>query len=300
MIAVALVACWAAEVGAALVLGHGWAWTERVPRATIALWQALAVATVGTVCTGAVLAIAATFGGLSRAVAQLRFFATDAPAHYLTPNELFAVTAGLIALSLASIAILTRAVGILRARARHRQLLDLVTSSRADLPNVRVVPTDVPTAYCLPGHRSRIVVSEGALAVLGEGELAAVLAHERAHVSARHHLVLLPFAVFGSMVPSVRTAGRVRESVRELIEMAADDRATDGRDRHALARALCRLSTATTPTLAFAADGGSTARRVVRLLSPSQSHRWLAAVVACAAAAAVVAPVVAVVLGARG
>ena len=49
--------------------------------------------------------------------------------------------------------------------------------------------------------RSRIVVSVGALELLGRGELAAVLAHERAHLRERHDLVLLPFTALRRAFP---------------------------------------------------------------------------------------------------
>ena len=48
-----------------------------------------------------------------------------------------------------------------------------------------------PTAW--PGFHSRVVVSSGAIEALSDDELAAVLAHERAHLHARHDLVLFPF-----------------------------------------------------------------------------------------------------------
>ena len=49
-----------------------------------------------------------------------------------------------------------------------------------------------PPTAC-PALRSRIVISAGTLDLLDQAELAAVLAHERAHLRERHDLVLLPF-----------------------------------------------------------------------------------------------------------
>ncbi len=45
-----------------------------------------------------------------------------------------------------------------------------------------------PAAYCVPGRPGTIVLTSGALAVLDPAQLAAVLAHERAHLAGRHHL----------------------------------------------------------------------------------------------------------------
>ncbi|WP_241756751.1 M48 family metalloprotease [Streptomyces sp. WAC00263] len=39
-----------------------------------------------------------------------------------------------------------------------------------------------------PGHSRRIVVTQGALHVLTEEQLSAVLDHARAHIVGRHHL----------------------------------------------------------------------------------------------------------------
>jgi Zn-dependent protease with chaperone function len=49
---------------------------------------------------------------------------------------------------------------------------------------VRIIDGDRPTVYCLPGRR-RIMLTTGALTRLDDGELDAVLAHERAHLSGR-------------------------------------------------------------------------------------------------------------------
>ena len=59
-------------------------------------------------------------------------------------------------------------------------------------------------AYCLPGIRSQIVVSVGTLDLLAPAELTAVLAHERAHLRARHDLVLIPFTSLRRVFPRSR------------------------------------------------------------------------------------------------
>ena len=49
----------------------------------------------------------------------------------------------------------------LRVRARHRDLLDLLGTPWPAAPGARVLDHPVPVAYCLPGLRSRLVVSGG-------------------------------------------------------------------------------------------------------------------------------------------
>ena len=54
------------------------------------------------------------------------------------------------------------------------------------------VVLDAPqrAAYCVPGRPAAIVLTSGALAVLDRAQLGAVLAHERAHLTGRHHLLI--------------------------------------------------------------------------------------------------------------
>lgn len=63
-----------------------------------------------------------------------------------------------------------------------------------------------PLAYCLPGVRSRVVVSEGTLTTLSDNEVAAILTHERAHLRARHDLVLEMFTAVHAAFPGSSAA----------------------------------------------------------------------------------------------
>ncbi len=80
------------------------------------------------------------------------------------------------------------------ARRTHRDLLRLTSRpcdpDRAGAADPVVVQHATLAAYCLPGRGGRIVLTSAALAALSPDELAAVLAHERAHLSGRHHLAL--------------------------------------------------------------------------------------------------------------
>ena len=81
-----------------------------------------------------------------------------------------------------------------------------------------------PTAF--PGLRdARVVVSAGTLAMLSADELAAVLAHERAHLRARHDLVLATFDAVHQAFPHAIRSELPAEQCRLLVEMLADDAA---------------------------------------------------------------------------
>lgn len=79
-----------------------------------------------------------------------------------------------------------------------------------------------PAAYCAAGT---IVVTRGALDVLDAAQLGAVLAHERAHLSGRHHAVALVTRGLDAAFPSVPLFARGAREVARLAEMSADDAA---------------------------------------------------------------------------
>ena len=179
-------------------------------------------------------------------------------------------------------------------RRRHRHQVDLV-GHRVDENDVRVLEHPLPVAYCLPGmRRSRIVLSSGALSRLGSGELAAVLAHERAHLKARHDLLLEWFTVFQRSFPRGVRSGTARAEVALLVEAHADRAAArDGRGPE-LQRALGAMTGAGHPDGALGAAEDGLATRVALLADPRE-HRLQAAVVMVAAAALLVLPTALVV-----
>ena len=165
-----------------------------------------------------------------------------------------------------------------------------------------MVDSPAAAAYCVPGIRSRIVISAGTLALLDAAELAAVLAHERAHVRARHDLVLLPFSALGRAFPRSRLVRQAHATVALLVEMLADDRALRHRPARELATALLRVGAsgaghAPSGTLAaVTAPDGETVARVTRLLAPAPRLPALALALIWSTAAVLVAAPVALLL----
>lgn len=180
-------------------------------------------------------------------------------------------------------------------RARHRQAVDLLgqTGRRPELPSLRVMSEDIPVAYCLPAvpGRSRVVVSEGALQALASDEVAAVLAHEEAHVRARHDLVLDTFAALHRAFPiAVRSDVPLKEA-RLLVELLADDFARRRTGPIPLARALVAMAAAPVPGFAMGVSYG-TAVRVSRLAERPRPHRLLSAGIYLLALGLIALPVV--------
>lgn len=268
-------------------------WVVAEPRATLVLWQAVGLA-AGLAVLGALAAaaLAPLPGGLLGALPR---FAAGIAAGEATGGVgplhavLLLVTVGLGVRLLVLLAAAT--VRTWRARRRHRDLIDLIGRPLAnEVAGNLVLDHPAAAAYCLPGGAPRVVLTSGALAVLDREELAAVLAHERAHLSERHDLVVLPFAAWSVALRWLPTVRRSRGAVDELVEMVADDKACHHCDPTALACALARFGSsnaAAAPAGALAATGpaGATLLRVHRLLDPpARSARLRLALYATAAA----------------
>ena len=256
-------------------------WLRRTPAAAVLLWQAVALAAV----------LAALGAGLSLVTGQA-WRADPGPAAYVVAGTVLALT-GLV---LGRLLLTGRVVGteLRTLRRRHRDQLDLV-GSRVSEDGVRVLDHPVPVAYCLPGMaQARIVLTSGALGLLGVGELAAVLSHERAHLRARHDLVLEAFTVLHRAFPRVVRSATARREVALLIEVVADRAAVrDGRAL-ALQRALLAMTQGRLPGGALgAADLGLGAR--VALLEDAGRHRSQAVVVVLSAVVVLLAPTLFVV-----
>jgi Zn-dependent protease with chaperone function len=184
-----------------------------------------------------------------------------------------------------------------------------ITGRRVDGGNAAfVLDAKRPAAYCVPGRPPTIVLTTGALAVLDPEQLAAVLAHERAHLAGRHHLLLAVTRSLAAVAPVVPLFACGASAVARLAEMRADDvaarRAGGEQGRRTLLAALLVMGNGTTvapgPAAWLAATGGVVAARVRRLADPPPRARWLCHGLALAsltlafAAASALVPLVAV------
>jgi Zn-dependent protease with chaperone function len=93
--------------------------------------------------------------------------------------------------------------------------------------NVETVVLDAaePAAYCVAGRPRAIVITRGALASLDDQQLAAVLAHERAHMTGHHAQLVAVLRGLAATFPSVGLFGEAAQQVSRLLEMCADDTA---------------------------------------------------------------------------
>lgn len=255
-------------------------WPYRVPRAAIFLWQAMALAAV----------LAVLGAGLSTSLWLV------SPENDL---EWWRIAAHFLVLALTVFVVVrlcwstwTVARETRERRRRHRCLVDVLARADGASPQMRILLAKTPIAYCVPALRnSRVVVSSGTLDELADDELAAVLAHERAHVRYRHDLVLEAFTALRRAFPLVPRGDAPLGQSQVLIEMLADDRARREYGTLPLARALVTLADQRTPLGALGA-GSAAALRLERLSTRPRTHVIEATFAYALAAAVLIVPTV--------
>ncbi len=265
----------APRLGATLLLAAGWSVL------TAFFLAGLTVALPGTALSSGLSQV------LGACIVRLR-------AAYVTPGGAAVAGAGLtlsgaIALRVSWACI--RLVRVRRAeRRRQRTLIALCGRPTVELEAV-VLDHPRPAAYCLPGRDDTVILTSGAIELLTRPQLAAVLAHERAHLGARHHRLLGAAAFAGSALPELPLLRDLPGQVRRLLEMHADDVAARAHDPETLATALVAVAAArpgaapapsaglgaappvalgpdSAPSTALGAAESDTAVRIRRLLLP--------------------------------
>jgi Zn-dependent protease with chaperone function len=248
-------------------------WPMRAPRAAIVLWQSIALAAALSAFSAGISIASRLFvpglDGRPTATITSEIDALGWPLWiaYVVVFALTLMVGGRLIIAVLQVAIATR-----RRRAHHRMLVDLLDMPRESVPpacthagQLRILDVEQPLAYCLPGVRSRVVVSEGTLKTLADSEINAILTHERAHLRARHDLVLEMFTAVHAAFPRFVRSASALDAVRLLIELLADDAAVRAEGPTPLARALVACASGRTPSGALAAGGPTTVLRVRRL-----------------------------------
>ncbi|MFI5615456.1 M56 family metallopeptidase [Amycolatopsis sp. NPDC051903] len=284
--------------------------TGIAPRLGVAAWLAAIGIVVGSWATAAAFLAAELVRDwaqprqtvLSTCIAQLRAVAAG---RYGTAVQIgLLVLAGFAALG---VAVLLGRLGrsLLRARASTHEHARMARLAGAHDAALGAVVLDVPerAAYCVAGRPHTIVVTRGALAALDDRHLDAVLAHERAHLSGRHHLLLALTRGLAAILPRIELFTSGSAEVARLLEMCADDAAARAHGRRTVLQALVALAgAAPVPAGALGASGVGVLARAERLAAPADLSRRVRVRLLLGATAAVVTagPVLAGGLAAAG
>ncbi|MFF7643880.1 M48 family metalloprotease [Streptomyces canus] len=273
------------------VLGPLWLsrapWLDRAPRLGIWAWHALTITVIVSVALAGLAVAVPTLPFSGNLAAMLQACVMALRAQYAVPGGAVVAASGtvlaLVLVGRIGWCLAAALVRARRARSAHAAVLALVGRHRPDL-GVTVLDDDRPAAYCLPGYGHRIVLTTGTLAALEPRALDGVIAHERAHIRQRHHLVLAYAEALERAAPRVVLFRTAASETRRLVELAADDEATARSGALTLAGALVEMASAGVPAGSLAASGGHVAGRVRRLLSPRRPLRravvWTGALVA--------------------
>lgn len=243
------------------------AWIAAVAAALVTWLVALALAigaTADSVHTGAVVTLCLELFGFSDHTRMA------GPIGLLTLIVAATLTLGLVALRVC------RCISRLRARSHEHAQAARIIGRPTGHPNVVMVEDDRPAAYCVVGRPNAIVVTSAALRSLSRSELKAVLAHENAHISGRHHYILIVLRAVALTLPRLPLFARAERCVAELLEMCADDTAARRVGTRPLLTGLIAL--AGHQPVAYdglAAAATAVVTRAQRLVTPTRSHvQW--------------------------
>ena len=213
---------------------------------------ALLSGVAGDVCQRCIDAASPFAGQVSSAVPSLILIA---------PAVALALTAALIAV-----------LHVLRRTRGSRQVLHQIRrcSDRIRIDGVPILVTDspMPVAMSLPGRAGGVVLSTATLQLLEADELAAVLAHEQAHLRQRHHTIAV---ITSGLARSLRWVPLVREIDAVLphyLEIAADEAAVRQTGVPAMASALLKLGTRPHAAPDSAALHAAGPERIGQLVAP--------------------------------
>lgn len=245
------------------------------PRMGITVWV-LAIGSLPAAWLGAIGLASAELilaGGdiaevLAGCVAALRGAATGT---YGTPVQvgLLALTV-LVAIGLAVLVVrLGQALRQARRHTHRHADTARLLGQMDDALGALVVDVPDRLAYAVAGRPHTIVLSRPALAALDNAQLQAVLAHERAHLAGRHHLLLAAARALAKTMPRIRLFTEGSRELSRLVEMSADDAAATAHGSRTLVGALLALAGGPArPGGALAAAATAVADRAERLLFP--------------------------------
>lgn len=249
------------------------------PRLAVTLWLTAIAVAVG----GWLVGSAGTLWELltPHAVAPVMGYCTDMIllVHHLGWGGDVALSAAVIgALTVSGVAVRRIVQALYRFRCRSREHADAahILGSPTRRRGVVIMHTDRAAAYCVAGRPDAIVVTSAAVATLTGAELAAVVAHERAHLFGRHPQLMMVLRALAASMPALPLFSAAECAVGRLVEMSADDSAVRHHGRDVLLHGLVALAgQARAGGTALAAADTAVVARAERLAAPSRRRAVL-------------------------
>ena len=171
-----------------------------------------------------------------------------------------------VAAAIIGVRLATAVLGM-RARAHEHARAVRLVGHRTGEADVVMVEAAKAAAYCVAGRPPAIVVTSAARAALDDRQLAAVLAHERAHLAGHHAVIVSVLRALAAVFPRISLITEGVQQVSRLLEMCADDVAVRRHSSRALLSGLITLCTAA-PAEALAAADLAVLARAERLARP--------------------------------
>ncbi|KXO94508.1 hypothetical protein AXK57_18620 [Tsukamurella pulmonis] len=213
------------------------------PAAALAAWLGTVAAAVLLTAAAAALAVLPHLleTGPVRALVSECLSGSVSADSWSTAARMAVAAVPLLALARLAAVAVPAARAARRSRDRHLTVVRLLCS---DAEGVHWLDEARPLAYSLGGRPGAVIATAGVRG-LGERRCAAVLAHERAHIRGRHHLMLQGVDVVAAAFPFLPLARRAALMVRLLVELAADDAAARSHSPHTVRSALALMGGAT-------------------------------------------------------
>lgn len=176
-----------------------------------------------------------------------------------------------------------------RNRCRKRQenlsVLRLVAKPVPGPSDILWLAHEQPLAFSMAGRPGVVVATEGLTRHLDPAAVAAVLAHERAHLTGRHHLLVATADAIRTTFPFVPLFREAPRAIRDLVELAADVTAARACGPAAVRTALLKVTRHGAPSTSLAMAQDAVALRLARLRHSPRPPGGLRRTVSCGLAA---------------
>lgn len=166
-------------------------------------------------------------------------------------------------------------------RQENLSVLRLVARPVTGPSDILWLAHEQPLAFSMAGRPGVVVATEGLTRHLDPGAVAAVLAHERAHLTGRHHLLVAVADAVRATFPFVPLFREAPRAIRELVELAADIVAARACGPAAVRTALLKVTRHGAPSTSLAMAQDAVALRLARLRRGSRPPGGLRRTVSC-------------------